>query len=165
MKTNQIGDTMKKLLAFLFALATPAFAIDKPIPCEGASCKLKFETRDGSNVKVSAGNVDGLGKWTIGPTASTEIHVVNGNLSISGTDGTGNVLHQCTRRTNTAASPATSVVASCTGNEIATGGGCTFSGSVPGALVDNALLASSHQCQWLAAAGTSITAIVHCCNK
>lgn len=156
---------MKKLLFILAFLSTSAFGIDKPIPCSGNSCKLLFETTGSGGAKVSAGNVDGLGKWTIGPTASTEIHVVNGNLSISGTDGTGNVLHQCTRRTNTAASPAISVVASCTGNEIATGGGCTFSGSVPGALVDNALLASSHQCQWLAAAGTSITAIVHCCNK
>lgn len=157
---------MKNLiLAFLFLFSLPVLAIDKPIPCSGNSCKLLFETTGSGGAKVSAGNIDGLGKWTIGPAASTEIHVVNGNLSISGTDGTGNVLHQCTRRTNTAASPATSVVASCTGNEIATGGGCTFSGSVPGALVDNALLASSHQCQWLSAAGTSITAIVHCCNK
>lgn len=71
---------MKKLLAFLFLLSTPAFAIDKPIPCEGASCKLKFETRDGSNVKVSAGNVDGSGKWTFGASSGTQTHQVNGKL-------------------------------------------------------------------------------------
>lgn len=157
---------MKKLLLFIIAsISTLAFAIDRPVPCTGNSCKLLFETTTSGGAKTSAGNVDGLGKWTIGPAASTEIHAINGNLSITGTAGTGNVLHECTRRTNTAASPATSVVASCTGNEIATGGGCTYSGSVPGALVDNALLAASHQCQWISAAGTSVTAIAYCCNK
>jgi hypothetical protein len=56
---------MKKLLSILFLFSSPAFAIDKPIPCDGASCKLKFETRDGSNVKVSAGEVSGA-TMTIG---------------------------------------------------------------------------------------------------
>jgi len=156
---------MKKLLFLLCFLSTSAFAIDKPIPCTGNSCKLLFETTGSGGAKVSAGNVDGLGKWTIGPAASSDVHAINGNLSITGTAGTGNVLHGCTRRTNTAASPATSVVATCTGNEVATGGGCTYSGSVPGALLDNALLSASHQCQWLSAAGTSVTAIIYCCNK
>lgn len=54
---------MKKLLFIIAFLSTSAFGIDKPIPCEGASCKLKFETRDGSNVKVNAGEVSG-NVWT-----------------------------------------------------------------------------------------------------
>jgi hypothetical protein len=67
---------MKKLLSLLCFLPTLAFAIDKPIPCEGASCKLKFETRDGSNVKVSAGEVSGSA-WSI-----PKIVTSNGSQSI-----------------------------------------------------------------------------------
>lgn len=73
---------MKKLL-LLFLLATPAFAIDKPIPCDGASCKLKFETRDGSNVKVSAGQFSSTGLTLLSNTTGdsnlgTISSVVNG---------------------------------------------------------------------------------------
>lgn len=70
---------MKKLLLLFFLFATPAFAIDKPIPCDGANCKLKFETRDGSNVKVSAGEVSGS-TWTFGTTNSK---IVLGGYSIA----------------------------------------------------------------------------------
>lgn len=73
---------MKKLLsAILFLLPTLAMAIDKPIPCSGNSCKLLFETTGSGGAKVSAGNVDGLGKWTIGPAASTDTHTINGGLN------------------------------------------------------------------------------------
>jgi hypothetical protein len=84
---------MKKLLAFLFILATPAFAIDKPIPCDGANCKLKFETRDGSNVKVSAGEVNGSGVWVFGGndplSASTRVGVKKSSNYSGG--GTGDI--------------------------------------------------------------------------
>lgn len=52
---------MKKLLSILFLFSSPAFAIDKPIPCTGNSCKLLFETTGSGGAKVSAGNVDGTG--------------------------------------------------------------------------------------------------------
>jgi hypothetical protein len=80
---------MKKLLSILFLLSSPAFAIDKPIPCEGASCKLKFETRDGSNVKVSAGEVSGSA-WVLGSSAATTSAAVNEikNGDGSNTNGT-----------------------------------------------------------------------------
>jgi hypothetical protein len=67
---------MKKLLFLLCFLPSLAFAIDKPIPCEGANCKLKFETRDGSNVKVSAGEVSGSA-WVLGSSAVTTSAAVN----------------------------------------------------------------------------------------
>jgi hypothetical protein len=75
---------MKKLLSILFILSSPAFAIDKPIPCDGANCKLKFETRDGSNVKVSAGEVSGTGAWVFGPSGGGALATphqfrINGN--------------------------------------------------------------------------------------
>lgn len=80
---------MKKLLFLLCFLSTSAFAIDKPIPCTGNSCKLLFETTGAGGAKVSAGNVDGLGKWTIGPAASgaygsNDNHDINGNILFSG---------------------------------------------------------------------------------
>ena len=63
---------MKKLFsAILFLLPTLAMAIDKPIPCSGNSCKLLFETTGSGGAKVSAGNVDGVGKWTLGSDAIT----------------------------------------------------------------------------------------------
>lgn len=75
---------MKKLLStILFLLPTLALAIDKPIPCTGNSCKLLFETTGSGGAKVSAGNVDGLGKWTIGPAAYTGNHEVRGSLSMT----------------------------------------------------------------------------------
>lgn len=74
---------MKKLLSILFLLSSPALAIDRPIPCTGNSCKLLFETTGSGGAKVSSGNVDGLGKWTLGPTASTETHSVNGKLKFT----------------------------------------------------------------------------------
>lgn len=128
------------------------------------------ESTSARNLSITQGALGVVGNlvdgaWTQGPSGFTGVHTINGNMTISGTAGTGNVLHGCTRRTNTVNNPAVSVVASCTGNEVATGGGCTYSGTVPGGLIDNALLASSHQCQWITTAGTSITAIVNCCNK
>lgn len=75
---------MKKLLSILFLLSSPALAIDKPIPCTGNSCKLLFETTGSGGAKVSAGNVDGLGKWTIGPSGYTGTHAVNGVASLFG---------------------------------------------------------------------------------
>lgn len=83
---------MKKLLStILFLLPTLALAIDKPIPCTGNSCKLLFETTGSGGAKVSAGNVDGLGKWTIGPTASTQTNLINGRFlhSTVSTDDAG----------------------------------------------------------------------------
>lgn len=74
---------MKKLLFLLCFLSTSAFAIDKPIPCSGNSCKLLFETTSAGGAKVSAGNVDGLGKWTIGPAAYTGTHEVRGSFSMT----------------------------------------------------------------------------------
>lgn len=71
---------MKKLLSILFLLSSPVLAIDKPIPCTGNSCKLLFETRDGSNVKVSAGEVSGTGAWTIGPSGYTGRHGARGRF-------------------------------------------------------------------------------------
>lgn len=74
---------MKKLLStILFLLPSLAMAIDKPIPCDGANCKLKFETRDGSNVKVGSGEVSGLGVWTLGPsTGGSLVHKFQSGLS------------------------------------------------------------------------------------
>jgi len=38
-----------------------AFAADRVIPCDGANCKIIFETKNGSNVKVQAAQIDGTG--------------------------------------------------------------------------------------------------------
>ncbi len=75
---------MKKLLFLLCFLSTSAFAIDRPIPCTGNSCKLLFETTSSGGAKVSAGNVDGLGKWTIGPSTgfSAIEHTIGGNARV-----------------------------------------------------------------------------------
>lgn len=85
---------MKKLLSIiLFLLPTLAMAIDKPIPCTGNSCKLLFETTGSGGAKVSAGNVDGLGKWTIGPTGSGQTNLINGRFlhSTVSTDDAGSI--------------------------------------------------------------------------
>jgi hypothetical protein len=71
---------MKKLLLILCFLPTIAMAIDRPIPCTGNSCKLLFETTGSGGAKVSAGNVDGTGVWTIGPSGSVE-HILKGSLN------------------------------------------------------------------------------------
>ncbi len=54
-----------KLFLLLFLFATSAFAADRAIPCQGASCAVLIETRDGSNVKVSAMKIAGTGKTEI----------------------------------------------------------------------------------------------------
>lgn len=87
---------MKKLL-FLFAfLSTSAFAIDRPIPCTGNSCKLLFETTSSGGAKVSAGEVSGLGVWKLGPTDVTTSAAVNEirNGSGANTNGTNTLLIQ-----------------------------------------------------------------------
>lgn len=38
-----------------------SFAADRVIPCDGANCKIIFETKNGSNVKVQAAQIDGTG--------------------------------------------------------------------------------------------------------
>jgi hypothetical protein len=45
---------MKKLLLLLTLFSTVALAADKTVGCLGASCKVVFETRDGSNVKANS---------------------------------------------------------------------------------------------------------------
>lgn len=90
---------MKKLLFLLAFISTPAFAIDRPIPCEGANCKLKFETRDGSNVKVSAGEVSGT-TWTLG-TSDSKVKI--GGYSIASamiSTGSNCAASPCTITTN-----------------------------------------------------------------
>lgn len=52
---------MKKLLLILFLLSSPAFAIDRPIPCTGNSCKLLFETTSSGGAKVTVGKMDANG--------------------------------------------------------------------------------------------------------
>lgn len=47
-------------LSLLFPLSLFAGA-DRVIPCDGANCKIIFETKNGSNVKVQAAQIDGTG--------------------------------------------------------------------------------------------------------
>lgn len=48
-------------LLISFLLSTVSFAADRVIPCDGANCKIIFETKNGSNVKVQAAQIDGTG--------------------------------------------------------------------------------------------------------
>lgn len=48
-------------LLFSFLISSITFAADRVIPCDGANCKIIFETKNGSNVKVQAAQIDGTG--------------------------------------------------------------------------------------------------------
>jgi hypothetical protein len=82
---------MKKILSVLFLLSSPALAIDKPIPCDGANCKLKFETRDGSNVKVSAGVFDGVGKLGVGTMSPSSYFTDSNGVTVKSTTGNAGI--------------------------------------------------------------------------
>jgi len=49
------------ILGLIGLLPNIAFSADRVIPCDGANCKIIFETKNGSNVKVQAAQIDGTG--------------------------------------------------------------------------------------------------------
>lgn len=53
---------MRSILILILGLfPNIALAADRVIPCDGANCKIIFETKNGSNVKVQAAQIDGTG--------------------------------------------------------------------------------------------------------